>query len=158
MTAQTATRSLLDRLEEADVDFEVIPHEKAETALAEAVVLGVDAHQVAKTVVLSTPGGLAKAIVPAAYRIDLRKVRDRLGSNKVELATEEEIAKAYPDYELGAIPPLPAGEHERVLIDNGLLHASHVVFEAGTQEQSLRLHVEDLLRLCGGTTADLCAR
>ena len=155
MTVHAPPRTLLDQLEEAGIDYELIPHRRSETAAAEAEALGVGAHAVAKTLVLVTPVGLALAVIPASERLDLHKVRALLESKKVELATEAVLAGAYPEFELGAVPA--TGAHsERVLVDRRVRENEHVVLEAGTHEQSLRIRTADLLLLNHARVADIC--
>lgn len=156
MTVHTAPRALIDHLKHTGVVFDLLPHPHTESALAEAKALGVDAADVAKTIVLSTPDGFVRAVLPATRRLDLPKVRDRLGTNDVRLATEEVLAGAYPEFELGAVPPLAEDSGDRVLVDERLVDAGWIVFEAGTHEESLRLQTTDLLRLTGGRTVDIC--
>jgi hypothetical protein len=50
-------------------------HPRTTTAAAEAHVLGLEPRDVAKTVVLSTPDGFLRAVLPASERLDLGKVR-----------------------------------------------------------------------------------
>ena len=58
---------------------------------------------------VATPGSSTRApgaVLPASERIDLRKVRELLeGGKSIHLASEDELARDYPDFELGAVPP-----------------------------------------------------
>ena len=144
MRLHTTPKALEDHLRGADIPYEVISHWRSQTASGEAAALGVDRRQVAKTIVLSTPEGFVRAVVRAADRVDLHKVRKLVGSH-VELATEEELAGAYPEYELGAVPPIADDHADRIVIDDRLRDLSVVYFEAGTHEQSLRLRMTDLI-------------
>jgi hypothetical protein len=36
------------------------------------------------------------------------------------LASEDELARAYPEYDLGAVPPFGGASHDRVLVDAGV--------------------------------------
>lgn len=155
MTTHTAPRSLVQQLEEAHVAYELIGHPRTTTAAAEAEALGVDPHQVAKTLVLTTPDGFVRAVLPASERVDLDKVRAVLDTRHVQLATEEVLAGAYPEFELGAVPPLTGGDGDRVLMDRRLLETDSIVLEAGTHEQSLRLRAADLVELSGAMLTDL---
>ena len=49
-----------------------------------------------------------RAVLSASERIDLRKVKAILGSGDVHLASEQVLAGAYPEFELGAVPRLGA--------------------------------------------------
>ena len=155
MTAHTPPKSLVQQLEEASIAYELIDHPRTTTAAAEAHVLGLDSREVAKTVVLSTPDGFLRAALPASERLDLGKVRALLGTKDVQLATEVVLAGAYPDFELGAVPPLTGGDGDRVLMDRRLCENEWVVLEAGTHEQSLRLRATDLVQLSDARVVDL---
>ena len=155
MNVRLANHGLIDELQRASVDYELISHPRTMTARAEARVLELDPGEVAKTVVLTTPIGFVRAVLPASERLDLAKAQRILGSKDIRLATEEVIAGAYPDFELGAVPPLPCGG-DRVLVDRRLCEQDSVVFEAGTHVDSVRLRTSDLLELCKAEVADLC--
>jgi len=153
MTIRPAPGSLVQQLERASIAYELIGHPRTTSAAAEARTLGLDPREVAKTVVLVTPDGFVRAVLPASERLDLGKVRAILDTKDVQLATEEVLAGAYPDFELGAVPPLTGGD--RVLVDRRLCENDSVVLEAGTHEQSLRLRTADLVELSGARLADL---
>ena len=70
-----ATTDLTSALDEAGVSYELLPHAHTESALAEAQALGVSPDDVAKTLVVKTPGGYVRAVLPASARLDLRKLR-----------------------------------------------------------------------------------
>jgi Ala-tRNA(Pro) deacylase len=142
-------------LDEANVEYELLPHPHTETAAAEAEALGVEPEEVAKTLVLSTPAGYVRAVLPASERIDLRRVREHVeGGKRVHLATEDDLARDYPDFELGAVPPFGGGD-DRVLVDSRLAARETVVLEAGSHEQSVRLRTADLLELTKAGVVDL---
>jgi Ala-tRNA(Pro) deacylase len=151
------TVDLVRELERARVDYELIPHDQTMTALAEARVLAEAPEHVAKTVVLETETGFVRAVLPAPKRVDLEKVRQLVGDRSVELATEATLASAYPEFELGAVPPLGGGQHDRVLIDSRLTSEETIVFEAGRHTESIRLAPAALVSVTGATVADICA-
>jgi Ala-tRNA(Pro) deacylase len=152
---ETAENDLTTMLDEAAVDYELLPHARTETAAAEAEVLGVTPGEVAKTLVLSTPSGHVRAVLSASDRIDLRKVREHVeGGKRIHLAPEEELERDYPDFELGAVPPF-GGADERVLVDSRLAERESVVLEAGSHEQSIRLRTADLLDLTRAEVVDI---
>lgn len=96
-----------------------------------------------------------RAVLPASDRLDLGKLREILGTKDVELATEAILVGAYPEFELGAVPPLTGGNGDRVLMDRRLRENDWVVLEAGTHEQSLRLRTSDLVELTDARLVDL---
>jgi Ala-tRNA(Pro) deacylase len=138
------------RLRRERVDFGLLPHERSETACGEAVALGVAPAEVAKTVVLDTPAGYVRVIVPASARVDLDKVRRVVGGGRrTHVASEDDLARDYPEFEVGAVPPFGGLQNDPVVIDRSLLDAERVVFGAGTHTESVRISTQDLVWLTG---------
>lgn len=156
MSTHAPSNALVDALREQHVDYELIPHRRTQSAAAEARAIGVDPGHVAKTLVLGTGAGFVRAVLPASRRIDLGKVKDVLGGDDVQLASEHVLAGAYPQFELGAVPPVGGPEHDRVLMDEGLRECEWVVFEAGTHEHSVRIKTADLVAVAGAQISDIC--
>lgn len=145
-------------LDLAHADYELIEHPRTETATAEANALGVSSDEVAKTVVLATPVGHVRAVLPASERLDLHRVRELLGEGKaVQLASEKELAQAYPMFELGAVPPL-GGPSDPVLVDRRTAERESVIVEAGTHRESMLLKTADLIALTDAKVAEICER
>ena len=143
-------------LDEAGVDYEVLEHAHTERAADEAAVLGVSPVEVAKTLVLATPEGNVRAVLSASERIDLHKVGDVLGAphKQLYLASEEDLRRDYPEFDLGAVPPF-GGRNDRVIVDSRIAERDSVVLEAGSHERSVRLKSADLVRLTGAKVADI---
>jgi len=137
----------------------VIEHARAESAAGEARAAQLPAEQTAKTVVLRTSAGYRFAVISGADRLDLHKAAGALGANRHELrlATEDEIEADFPDYQVGAIPPLgPRTPAE--LIDPRLLEYEHVLCAAGDHEHSLVIDPLELVRVTGARTVELRQR
>lgn len=156
MNAHSAANALTKALGEQHIDFDLIPHRRTQSAAAEARAVGVDPDHVAKTIVLATEAGFVRAVVSASDRIDLRKAKEVLGREDVELASEGVLVGAYPEFELGAVPPVGGSGKEVVLLDARLAELESVVFDAGTHEQSVRIKTADLVSLAGARIVDLC--
>lgn len=146
---------VIDELDRDGLQYELIAHPRTMTARAEANVIGIAAHEVAKTVVLATSTGYVRAVVPASERLDLHKARDLLDDRECRLATEEELGAAYPAFELGAVPPFGGPAGDRVIVDRRLAELDAVVLEAGSHDQSVRLRTSDLLARSGAEVADI---
>lgn len=156
MSAHAPANALTAALEEQHVYYEVIEHRRTQSAAAEARAIGVDPGHVAKTLVLETEEGFVRAVISASERIDLHKVKAALGGGEVRLASEQVLAGAYPEFELGAVPPVGGPGNDVVLMDKGLRHEESVVFEAGTHEHSVRIKTADLVAVAGARIADIC--
>jgi Ala-tRNA(Pro) deacylase len=152
-----ASQDLTRVLDAEGVEYELLPHGHTESAVAEANALGLDPADVAKTLVVETSDGYMRAVLPASERLDLRKLSDALGAErkKLHLASEEALARDYPEFDLGAVPPVGGSRQDRVVIDSRLVERDMVVLEAGTHEESIRLSREDLVRLTGAQIADI---
>jgi Ala-tRNA(Pro) deacylase len=152
-----ATEDLTRVLDEAGVRYELLPHARTESAAAEAEALGLAQADVAKTLVVTTPEGYVRAVLPASERIDVHKLREVTGGGKkqVHLASEEDLARDYPEFELGAVPPIGGGRRDRVVIDRRVAERDWVVLEAGSHEQSLRVPAADLLHVAHAEIADI---
>ena len=76
MTVHTAAKPLLDQLDEAGIEYELLPHRRTDTAVAEAEALGIEPSH-AKTLVLATSAGFVLAVLPAPSGSRVRRARGR---------------------------------------------------------------------------------
>jgi Ala-tRNA(Pro) deacylase len=152
------TDDLTRVLDEAGVSYELLPHAHTESALAEANALGIAAAEVAKTILVTSEQGYVRAVLPASERIDLRKLREILGGAKkdVHLASETDLARDYPEFELGAVPPIGGARRDPVVFDSRLAEQDSIVLEAGTHDASVRVSTSDLLGLAKAEVRDIC--
>jgi Ala-tRNA(Pro) deacylase len=145
-TQEAIMNDVLEALRARGVDVEDIHHDPAHTALGEAARAGAAPDEVAKTLILSTAGRHALAVIPASERLDMALVHEALGDSHARLSTEEELQRDYPDYELGAFPPLGSLFDAPVLVDPRVLEHETIVFPAGTATFSLRARTADVFR------------
>ena len=148
---------LTRELDREHVPYELIPHRHTETASAEAAELHLTEDEVAKTIVLVGERGYVRVVLAASGRLDLHKARALLGLGKeTRLATEAELAGAYPMFELGAVPPFGGPIGDLAVLDRHLASREWLVLEAGTHEESVRVRTRDLIRLADAQIADIC--
>jgi Ala-tRNA(Pro) deacylase len=154
-----ATDDLTRVLDDAGVSYELLPHPRTESAVAEAEALGLPPADVAKTLVVTTGDGYVRVVLPATERIDLRKLREARGGGKreVHLASEEDLARDYREFELGAVPPVGGRRRDPVVVDSRLAGRESLVLEAGSHEESVRVAAGDLVRVADAQVADICA-
>jgi len=151
-----ASEDLTRVLDEAGVNYELLPHAHTESATDEAKALGVTPEDVAKTLVVRAPDGYVRAVLPASERLDLHKVAEACGVQRkqVELASEDDLGRDYAEFALGAVPPV-GGRKDRVIVDRRVTARDSVVIEAGTHEESVRLAAADLVRVSGGEVNEI---
>lgn len=139
------------------MSYELLPHPHTETALAEAEALGVAPDAVAKTLVVKVPGGYTRVVLLASARLDLHKLREIHGGgrHKVQLASEEDLRRDYPEFELGAVPPIGGGRKDPVVVDPKVAEQETVVIEAGSHDESVRIAAADLVQVAGAAVTDI---
>ena len=136
MSVRPVVRELLDH---DHVPYTTIEHQPAFTAQEEAAVAHVPGRDWAKTVVCFADDEAILVVVPAPFIIDLARLRALTGARRIRLATEAEMARLYPDCEVGAMPPLGPLYRQRVFVDERLARESEIVFAAGTHSDAIRM-------------------
>jgi Ala-tRNA(Pro) deacylase len=144
-------------LDENGVEYDVVEHAETFTAAAEARAAGVGPADAAKEVVLRGGDAFVLAVIPASERLDLSKVRDLLeAEDRPRLATEDEIAEHFPEFELGALPPFGPIHDVSEIVDQRLLDHDRVLCAAGDHRHSFSLDPRDIVRLADARVADVC--
>jgi len=146
-----------NHLEELGIGYELIEHERALTAAAEARAAGQEPANAVKCVLLRSLDGYELVVLQASDRLDLGKVSEQLGEGRsdLRLATEEEMDADFPQFELGALPPLgemlPAPE----IVDRKVLEHDRVLCNAGDHTHSVLIDPQEIIRASRAEVADL---
>ncbi len=135
---------VMDYLQGRGVIFTVIPHEKAATAAGGAHAMRIAEELVAKTIVLIANYGPALMVIPASRKLDLPLAAAAVGDPDARLATEHELERQFPDYELGALPPLSMMLLAPMYVDPTVMDRDEIVFAAGRQDVSIKMATSDL--------------
>ena len=134
-------------LTEQNAEYEHTRHPTTYTARELAHVDHVPERNVAKTVVFLGDEVFAIAVLPADENIDLHQLRRALGLSRLRLATEEEVAKLFPDCEVGAMPPFGTLFGLPVYVDRRLAEQDMIEFNAGTHRDELKMTYGEFARL-----------
>ena len=134
-------------LDEWHAPYTTVHHDRTVTAHETAAAAHVDNQLFAKTVMLKVDDQLAMMVMPAAYRIDLTRLSRALGGSVVELAEESEFKDAFPDCELGAMPPFGHLYGMPVYVDSRLAQQPEIAFNAGSHTEALRMPYVEFERL-----------
>jgi Ala-tRNA(Pro) deacylase len=132
-----------DLLTSRHIPFERLYHRPAYTAQRMAQMLHVPGKEVAKSVLLRTDQGYVLTVLPANQKVDLERVRQCLGEESVDLASETEMERLFPDCERGAMPPFGSLYHVPTLMDESLAEDERIVFEAQNHEEAIRISYRD---------------
>jgi Ala-tRNA(Pro) deacylase len=144
-------------LDEQGVGYEVREHRAAETAAEEARAAGLPPSDVAKTVALRDGDRYRLAVIPASHRLDLAKVRETLGAGKsLRLATEREMKTDFPQFEVGALPPVGPLLGAPEVLDERLLEHERILCNAGDHRHGVLLDPNDLVEVVQPNVADIC--
>src|SRR5258708_33708328 len=92
-------------LRQQQVSFQLQENRTAFPAQQVAATEHIPAKLVAKTVVAWADGRLILLVLPASHQVDLARMNQALGVQATRLAHEAEFVDAFPDCEVGALPP-----------------------------------------------------
>lgn len=141
------TARLKEFLDSQGVRYVSTSHSVAYTAQEVAASAHVRGKEMAKTVIVRIDGKLAMAVLPAAPKVDVKRLQEATGARQVEIATEGDFREAFPGCELGAMPPFGNLYGMDVYVDEHLSHDQEISFNAGTHREVIRMAYADFERL-----------
>jgi Ala-tRNA(Pro) deacylase len=134
-------RKLLD---EHWIDYDVVEHEDAWTAQRIAAASHVPGRQMAKVVVARERGrGCVMAVLPANARLDLEALGRAMGRHHLQLVSEDELQKLFPDCEIGAMPPFGRLYGIPTWVDACFQRDRPIAFNAGNHHELVRMSYGD---------------
>jgi Ala-tRNA(Pro) deacylase len=136
------------------VRYVSIQHSVAFTASEVAESVHVKGRDFAKTVIVKIGESMAMVVLPASRRIVLHDLREMLGSEELRLATEAEFKGAFPDCEVGAMPPFGNLYNMPVYVAAHLAEEREIVFNAGTHSEVMQLAYADFEQLVQPTVLE----
>lgn len=149
--AATKLKAFLDS---RGIRYVSIKHSMAFTASEVAESAHVKGRDFAKTVIVKIDGMMAMVVLPANRRLVLHDLREMLANDHVRLATEAEFKGAFPDCELGAMPPFGNLYDMPVYVAESLCEETEIAFNAGTHTEVIKMSYEDFDQLVKPTVLD----
>lgn len=148
-------------LDAAEVDYELhrYTHDPRATSFGTeaADVLGVDANQVFKTLVIElSDGSLAVAVLPVSAQLSMKAAAAALGAARAAMADTAKAERS-SGYVLGGISPLGQRRRLRTVIDSSALAFPRVFCSGGRRGLEIELAPADLIELTGAVTATITA-
>ena len=140
------------------VRYVSIQHSVALTASEVAESVQVKGRDFAKTVIVKMGSVMAMVVLPASRRIVLYDLREMLGSVELRLATEAEFQGAFPDCELGAMPPFGNLYGLPVYVEASLADEAEIAFNAGTHREVIQMAYEDFAGLVKPVVRDFVTK
>jgi len=100
-------------------------------------------------------GDFIMCVLPAIHLVDFEKLKNLLGTENLALATEDELAQLFPDYDVGAEPPFGHLYNLKVYADTILEDEDEIVFNAGTHTDVIKMKFNDYKRLVNPICAEI---
>ena len=141
-------------LRDQGVPFEHHTHAPVYTAQELAAEEHVPGRDVAKTVIVKADDRFAMCVLPACCKLDLAKAAQALGAKHCRLADESEMARLFPDVEIGAEPPFGNLYDMPTLVDASLAGEDRIVFASDSHREAIAMKYADYARLTGPQVAD----
>jgi Ala-tRNA(Pro) deacylase len=150
-------RRLQEFLEQQGVRYRVSQHAEAYTAQEVAARSRVSGKHLAKVVMVKRGEGFVMAVLPAACRVSLDRLKEILGVREVALAKEVEFVQLFPDCEAGAMPPFGNLYAMEVYVDEEIAERPEIVFQGGTHRDLVTMAYQDFARMVQPKVAEFCA-
>ena len=151
----SSARRVQDALDAAGVTTRIVEYDvPARTSAEAAAVLGCAVGQIAKSLVFRAVSGAPVLVIASgAHRVDEAKVAALAGEpiGKADAA----FVRAATGYAIGGIPPLAHAQGMRTFVDRDLAQYGTVYAAGGTPHAMFPIAPADLIRIAGGTVADV---
>jgi len=108
----------------------------------------------AKTVMALADEEIVMLVLPAPYHVNPEKAAEALGAEAFRLASEEQFEDAFPDCEVGAMPPFGNLYDVPVYVDEAFAEDERIVFRAGTHTDTMNVGYADFERLVEPTVVE----
>ncbi len=132
-------------LDERYVKYVVLSHSTAYTAQEIAQSTHISGKEFVKTVMVKMDDKLTMVVLPAACRVDFGLLRRSTGIDRIELATEDDFARMFPDCEIGAMPPFGSLYSMEVVVAKSLQDHDEIAFNAGTHREIIKMRFSDFV-------------
>ena len=140
-------KKLKEFLDSNAIRYLSITHSPVYTAQEIAASAHIPGKELAKTVIVKLDGRMAMAVLPAAYKVDFKLLKEVSGVGKAELASEEEFRDMFPECDVGAMPPFGNLYGMDVYVAEPLAEDERIAFNAGSHTEVIQLDYADFQRL-----------
>jgi Ala-tRNA(Pro) deacylase len=138
--------TVMEYLQGRGVSFLVLPDPMAERPEDAARKHGFSVDEVVRTVVIAGRFGHSLMVIPASRELDLDLVKEALDDPEARVASERDMARSFPDYETGSLPPLGLFFLVPMYVDPAVANSEAVIFHVGRVSLGIRMPTRDLFR------------
>ena len=143
---RTVYNEIIALLNGHDVEFDEVTHDKAITSMDVVDQLGVDISNGAKSILFKTRDGYKLVIVRGDNRADFKKLRQHFGTNKIRMATPEEVFEVMR-VNVGACYPFGEIAGVDMIVDETLAEAERIHFSPGTHYDHINMSFDDYVKV-----------
>jgi len=141
-------------IRDQQVDFVLQQHPQAFTAREVAASEHLPPFMMAKVVIVMANEMPIMLVLPATHQVDMELLSAALGIYDLRLAEEPELARLFPDCQVGAMPPFGNLYGVPVYVAPELTAQERIVFQAGTHTETIGMAYADFARLAQPKVAD----
>jgi prolyl-tRNA editing enzyme YbaK/EbsC (Cys-tRNA(Pro) deacylase) len=124
------------------------------TAAAAAAALGVEVGQIANSLIFNADDRPLLVLTSGAHRVDTAQVGAQLGLTSLDRATAE-FVREHTGQAIGGVAPLGHPIPVRTLVDTALAAWDEIWAAAGVPQSVYPTTYPELLRITGGTPAEV---
>jgi Ala-tRNA(Pro) deacylase len=147
--------TLPDFLDLQGVPYRLSTHRSTFTSQDLAAAEHVSGRKVVKPVVVEADGRFVLCALPACRKLDMSSLKQTLNAADVHLVEERTLNRLFPGCDLGAEPPIGNMYGLPTLLDESLIGAEEVTFQAGTHEDAVTMRFTDYRRVANARVEDI---
>lgn len=136
-------RKVIQTLEQNHIDYDIILHTETFTSMRTAQATHTKGIEFAKPMMINVDGKMIMAVLPANYRVDVKRIKEIMGAKKATIATEEEFRYLFKDSAIGAMPPMGNLYGMDVIMDKDMSNDTNIAFNACNHQEIIRMKFSD---------------
>lgn len=140
-------RRVINALDQNSIHYDRILHSQTFSSMRTAQATHIKAIEFAKPVIINVDGKTVMAVLPASYRLSLKKVKESMGAQSVEILCEEELRNLFPDSSIGAMPPMGNLYGMDVIMDQDMEKDENISFNCCNHEEVFKIKFADYKRM-----------
>ncbi|WP_040166129.1 YbaK/EbsC family protein [Microbacterium gorillae] len=149
------SRLVAAALERADIPGRIVTlPDSAATAPLAAAALGVEVGAIANSLIFWADDAPLLVMTSGAHRVDTAALAERIGAGKLKRATPDQVLAA-TGQRIGGVAPTGHPAPVRTVVDAALAEFPELWAAGGTPHTVFPLTFDELVRLTGGTVADV---
>lgn len=140
-------KDLKKLLDSHKIKYVTVTHSPAYTTQSVSHAVHLPDDKMIKSVIVKLDGTLVMAVVHGSKKVDLELLKKVTKAKKADIATENEFKNAFPDCEVGAMPPFGNLYKMKMYVDDSLAKDQEIGFNAGTHSELIKMNFKDYEKL-----------